>query len=387
MIVGGDAIEVMSPTRFLFYMTLPTVASYLLTMLWIQRCWMKWRATLTDTERMNLLSSKPQMNNLLHPNGEHSSSHSAQDSVHSSVSTIQPLTINTDLAPEERQYSGLLSPYRAGALEGLASPTPAHPVPVSQKVIRFIITPFPYAMLLLMAVMIALLFVDIISIFGLICLTAVFMVVVLVLGNHWQGLPIWGTASTHHLYHGAAEAEGNSHHKMTSEEKIENTQQFFEELFQSLDYNLLFIFLGLFVVVENIDSTGIPRKIWSSIVGKAPFDTPLSVTLISLFILISSQFLGNVPVIQLAKPNVEMLDDDEKRYAWAILSFVATVGGNLTITGSAANIIVAEKASRIDPSATIDFFRHYQICFWVTLLSCALGAFFITGVITCDNQM
>jgi Na+/H+ antiporter NhaD/arsenite permease-like protein len=241
-------------------------------------------------------------------------------------------------------------------------------------------------MLLLMSIMIALLFVDIISIFGLICLTAVFMVVVLVLGNHWQGLPIWGTATSNHLYDGE-EAGGSSGHQMTNEEKIENTQQFFEELFQSLDYNLLFIFLGLFVVVENIDSTGIPRKIWKAIVGKTPFDTPLSVTSISIFILIASQFLGNVPVIQLAKPNVEMLDDDEKRYAWAILSFVATVGGNLTITGSAANIIVAEKAARIDPSASIDFFRHYEICFWITLVSCTLGAFFITGVITCYNQM
>jgi hypothetical protein len=376
MIVGGDAIAVMSPILFLFYMTLPSISSFLLTMLWVERSWMKWRATVIDPEKLALVPAVPQLSNQnMNPR-----SHSKKDS------NPLALSINTDFQPEDRQYTGLLSPYRADSIQGLASPAPTAPVPVSQKLIRFIITPFPYAMLLLMAIMIALLFVDLISIFGLICLTAVFMVVVLVLGNHWQGLPIWGTATSNHLYEGE-EADGSAAHKMTSEEKIENTQQFFEELFQSLDYNLLFIFLGLFVVVENIDSTGIPRKIWKAIVGKAPFDTPLSVTSISIFILIASQFLGNVPVIQLAKPNVEMLDDDEKRYAWAILSFVATVGGNLTITGSAANIIVAEKAARIDPSAKIDFFRHYEICFWITLVSCTLGAFFITGVITCYNQM
>jgi hypothetical protein len=383
MIVGGDAIAVMSPILFLFYMTLPSISSFLLTMLWVERSWMKWRANLSDPEQLALVPATH------HPNNQMISqrSHAKNDSVQSSnPSASYPLSISTDLHHEERHQTGLLSPYRADSLKNLASPVPAHPVPVSQKLIRFIITPFPYAMLLLMSIMIALLFVDIISIFGLICLTAVFMVVVLVLGNHWQGLPIWGTATSNHLYDGE-EAGGSSGHQMTNEEKIENTQQFFEELFQSLDYNLLFIFLGLFVVVENIDSTGIPRKIWKAIVGKTPFDTPLSVTSISIFILIASQFLGNVPVIQLAKPNVEMLDDDEKRYAWAILSFVATVGGNLTITGSAANIIVAEKAARIDPSASIDFFRHYEICFWITLVSCTLGAFFITGVITCYNQM
>ena len=92
-------------------------------------------------------------------------------------------------------------------------------------------------------------------------------------------------------------------------------------------------------------------------------------------------------MIQLAKPNVETLDDNEKRYAWAILSFVATVGGNLTITGSAANIIVAEKAARIDPTSQMDFFAHYKICFWITLISCALGSLIITGLVICDNHI
>lgn len=59
---------------------------------------------------------------------------------------------------------------------------------------------------------------------------------------------------------------------------------------------------------------------------------------ISAFVLVASQLLGNVAVVQLAKPNVEDLDDSSKRLAWAVISFVATVGGNLTITGSAGNI-------------------------------------------------
>ena len=59
---------------------------------------------------------------------------------------------------------------------------------------------------------------------------------------------------------------------------------------------------------------------------------------------------------------------------------MATVGGNLTITGSAANIIVSEKAARLDPSSSIDFFKHYRVCFWVTLVSCAIGTVLITFV-------
>lgn len=49
---------------------------------------------------------------------------------------------------------------------------------------------------------------------------------------------------------------------LTAEEKIDNLNDFFEELFNSLDYSLLFIFLGTFIVVANLDSTGIPKFTW-----------------------------------------------------------------------------------------------------------------------------
>lgn len=99
-----------------------------------------------------------------------------------------------------------------------------------------------------------------------------------------------------------------------------------------------------------------------------------------MFVLISSQLLGNVAVCQLARPNVEVLDAAEKKYAWAVISFVATIGGNLTITGSAANIIVAEKVARLDPQSSIDFFKHYHVCFWITLTCCVIGAVMITCI-------
>ncbi len=50
-----------------------------------------------------------------------------------------------------------------------------------------------------------------------------------------------------------------------------------------------------------------------------------------------------------------------------------------------ANIIVAEKAARLDFSMAIDFFRHFHVCFWVTLLSCTVGALMITAIGMVDN--
>jgi hypothetical protein len=134
---------------------------------------------------------------------------------------------------------------------------------------------------------------------------------------------------------------------LTKEDILDNLNSFYEHLFASIDYNLLIIFLGLFIVIDNLSSTGVPKAIWNQIVGDKPFQTAGSVIGISAFVLISSQFLGNVPVIQLAKPNVEVLGDNAKRMAWAVLSFVATVGGNLTITGSAGKKLIIMSISSI----------------------------------------
>ncbi len=56
-------------------------------------------------------------------------------------------------------------------------------------------------------------------------------------------------------------------------------------------------------MVANLDSTGIPKFLWDKIVGDIPFKTVGSVLGISCFVLVASQLLGNVAVVQMAKPN------------------------------------------------------------------------------------
>jgi Na+/H+ antiporter NhaD/arsenite permease-like protein len=203
------------------------------------------------------------------------------------------------------------------------------------------------------------------------------MVVVTVCGNTWTDRRTW--------MDGSASISVNNYHMPNEEDKKNNLNEFFEELFGSLDYSLLIIFLGTFIVIENINSTGLPALVWESIVGDNPFGDVSSVLGICMFVLVVSQFLGNVPIIQMAVPNVSVLPDTQKKYAWALISFVATIGGNLTLTGSAANIIVAEKAFRLGQN--IKFMDHFEVCFWVTLLSCLLGMALISLIVVFDSYI
>ena len=398
MIVAEDAVNVLPPYMFLFYMLLPAVSGWLITIMWIERCWMKSRTPENPEDAVYFFNKHGYPRLLSRCINEESDKDDTESHTNrtislldSSISSLESKWMNNLSTSSGDAITGktvrnpvlnVLDPH-VGIYNHMPAKDPSLQNTVSEKedegimrkVARVVISPFPYAMVLLMATMIVLIFAEIMSIAGLVCVTAVVMVVVLVLGNHWQGLPILGSEV------------GDGVMPLTAEEKIANTNEFFEELFNSIDYSLLLIFLGTFVVVANVDSTGIPKQIWDKIVGASPFDTFRSVIGISLFVLVSSQLLGNVAVVQLAKPNVEILGVPERKYAWSVISFVATVGGNFTITGSAANIIVAEKARRIDPSASIDFFKHYNVCFWVTLFVCALGALMITGIVIAANGL
>lgn len=46
------------------------------------------------------------------------------------------------------------------------------------------------------------------------------------------------------------------------EDHLDNLNDFFDELFKSIDYSLLLIFLGTFIVIESMATTGLPRMIW-----------------------------------------------------------------------------------------------------------------------------
>jgi Na+/H+ antiporter NhaD/arsenite permease-like protein len=67
---------------------------------------------------------------------------------------------------------------------------------------------------------------------------------------------------------------------------------------------------------------------------------------ISIYIIVFSQLVGNVPLVYLARDEVQALDRNPQIFGWLILAYVSTIAGNFTLVGSAANIIVVEKAMR-----------------------------------------
>jgi len=415
MIVASDSLQVLPPVKFLMFMFFPAVLSWLGTTWYISHCWVSERRAqaVDDSLGPNVAYrsccpgigivarypvkpiSLPMRNmDMSAERGDLSETEedayvAAADSSNLRVPRANSLNDSIEAAPvlsalvfgSERP----LNPHVASALSPLSPPRGQKKAAKSifvditddesvlQQITRLVISPFPYMILGLLFVMIVMIFVDVMAISALVCISALCMVLCLVFGNHWKKTSVWVADNENDAANAEQRADGEVRVEQSLEERGRRLDEFFEDMFNSIDYNLLYIFLGLFVVVANMESTGLPKKFWDFVAGETPFQTTGSIISICMFVAIASQFLGNVAICQLAKPRVTDFDDDDKRLAWALISFVSTVAGNLTLTGSAANLIVAEKSSRIDRNNTIDFWRHIRVCCGACILSCLLG--------------
>lgn len=74
------------------------------------------------------------------------------------------------------------------------------------------------------------------------------------------------------------------------------------------------------------------------------------------------------------------ISESEEKKAWLILAWVSTVAGNLSLLGSAANLIVCEQARRSKPSGyTLSFWTHLKFGLPSTIVITAIGLALIRG--------
>jgi len=90
---------------------------------------------------------------------------------------------------------------------------------------------------------------------------------------------------------------------------------------------------------------------------------------------ILSNLVSNVPAVMLLKSLVTRFANPHT--AWLTLAMASTLAGNLTITGSVANIIVVERARK---EVAIGFFDYFRIGLPVTLLTLFFGWLWLSWI-------
>jgi len=140
-------------------------------------------------------------------------------------------------------------------------------------------------------------------------------------------------------------------------------------VYQAIDWDLLMLFVGLFVLVKGGEREGLDARVfeWLAPLGVA------TVAGLSATATVLANTISNVPAVMLFAKIVPRLPDPHT--AWLTLAMSSTLAGNLTVVGSIANLIVIEGAKR--RGVRIGFVDYARVGVPVTVLTLALGVLWL----------
>lgn len=138
-----------------------------------------------------------------------------------------------------------------------------------------------------------------------------------------------------------------------------------ERVMREIDWPLLLLFAGLFIVVAGAEKAALTPDIRRA-VGELALGRP---AVLAAVVAVLSNLVSNVPAVLVLKPFVGELTDPRK--AWLVLAMASTLAGNFTIVGSIANLIVVERARAARVS--VGFWPYFRVGAPVTVITLALG--------------
>lgn len=151
------------------------------------------------------------------------------------------------------------------------------------------------------------------------------------------------------------------------------------EILQDVEWNTIFFFIGLFIIIGGLEASG-GIKLMAEWILKVTQGSQAATSMIILWASgVISGIIDNIPYTATMAP---MLVEIEKTmgatYAyplWWALSLGACLGGNMTIIGAAANVIVSENAAK--SGHPISFMRFLKYGVGVVAISLLISTTYI----------
>ena len=136
------------------------------------------------------------------------------------------------------------------------------------------------------------------------------------------------------------------------------------KVYDEVDWGLLVFFVGLFLIVGGAENVGLTERI-VEVSRRWDLQHAYTFTIVTAGL---SNIVSNVPAVMLLKSVVPRFANPQQ--GWLVLAMASTLAGNLTITGSVANIIVVERAK---PEVKITFGQYLRAGVPITLITLAFG--------------
>lgn len=155
-------------------------------------------------------------------------------------------------------------------------------------------------------------------------------------------------------------------------------EHYLETAFAKVEWATIFFFVGLFVLVGGLIETGVIAKLAQYAIDITGGD----VTKASFFILwmsaIASAFLDNIPFVATMIPMIQEMGQmgvNNLEPLWWSLALGACLGGNGTLIGASANLIVAGLSGK--EGYPITFIKYLKVGFPIMILSVIIANIYI----------
>ncbi|MEW5870443.1 MAG: ArsB/NhaD family transporter [Chloroflexota bacterium] len=132
------------------------------------------------------------------------------------------------------------------------------------------------------------------------------------------------------------------------------------KVLESVEWATLMFFIGLFITVEGLRHVGVIDQVAQALLQVTRGSQSVTTLFILWFSAISSGVVDNIPYTATMIPLVQNLAHSmDVTPIWWALALGADLGGNLTLVGASANLVVASLAERSGYKLTFGQFLRY----------------------------
>lgn len=152
-----------------------------------------------------------------------------------------------------------------------------------------------------------------------------------------------------------------------------------EHVLHSVEWTVIFFFIGLFVLVGALEHLGIIEVLAKYTLDVTGGEVLASGVAILWLAAIASSFVDNIPFVATMIPLIQEMgrlgNIENLNFLWWSLSLGACLGGNGTIIGSSANVVVIGLAEK--RGNDISFWGFMKIAFPLMLMSIVISTVYL----------
>lgn len=150
-----------------------------------------------------------------------------------------------------------------------------------------------------------------------------------------------------------------------------------DEVIASVEWSTIVFFIGLFGVVGGLQQTGVIDMMANSLLDITNGHETLMILLVLWVSALLSSFLDNIPFVATLIPLIITMGEGgaDTRPLWWALSLGACLGGNGTLVGASANVVLSSIGKRNGHEIT--FGHYFKIGFPMMLMSIAISTVYL----------